>query len=69
MRYLWQTPIRMDNARLLSVLGAEPRMALEQAVRATLADLGCLNNRRDLVSRMRGSMETTLPKSRRCGWR
>jgi nucleoside-diphosphate-sugar epimerase len=49
MRYLWQTPVRMGNARLLSVLGAEPHTPLEQAVRATLSDLGCLNNR-DTVS-------------------
>ena len=50
MRYLWQIPIRMDNARLVSVLGAEPHTPLEQAVRATLDDLGCLKNRPDLVS-------------------
>ena len=42
MRYLWQTPIRMDNARLLGVLGTEPHTPLDEAVRATLADLGCL---------------------------
>jgi nucleoside-diphosphate-sugar epimerase len=50
MRYLWQLPIRMDNARLVSVLGAEPHTPLEQAVRATLADLGALNNRAERVS-------------------
>ena len=50
MRYLWQTAIRMDNARLVIVLGAEPHTPLEQAVRATLADFGCLNNHRDRVS-------------------
>jgi nucleoside-diphosphate-sugar epimerase len=43
MRYLWHMPIRMDNARLVSVLGAEPHTPLEQAVRATLIDLGCLS--------------------------
>ncbi len=42
MRYLWQQPVRLDNRRLLDVLGAEPRTPLEQAVRATLDGLGCL---------------------------
>lgn len=42
MRYLWQTPLRMDNQRLLAALGHEPHTPLEAAVEATLADLGCL---------------------------
>jgi nucleoside-diphosphate-sugar epimerase len=42
MRYLWETPIRMNNARLVSTLGAEPHTPLDEAVRATLVGLGCL---------------------------
>jgi nucleoside-diphosphate-sugar epimerase len=42
MRYLWEAPVRMTNARLLAVLGAEPRTPLDDAVRATLVGLGCL---------------------------
>ena len=42
MRYLWTTPIRMGNARLLAVLGEEPHTALDVAVRDTLKGLGCL---------------------------
>lgn len=42
MRYLWRTPVRMDNARLLAVLGNEPHTPLEQAVETTLDTLGCL---------------------------
>jgi nucleoside-diphosphate-sugar epimerase len=42
MRYLWQQPVRMTNARLLATLGAEPRTPLLDAVRATLADLRCI---------------------------
>jgi nucleoside-diphosphate-sugar epimerase len=42
MRYLWEQPVRMDNARLLAVLGAEPHTPLDAAVEATLAGLGCL---------------------------
>jgi nucleoside-diphosphate-sugar epimerase len=42
MRYLWQTPVRMNNGRLLAVLGCEPCTPLDAAVRATLEGLGCL---------------------------
>jgi nucleoside-diphosphate-sugar epimerase len=42
MRYLWQEPLRLNNDRLLSVLGTEPHTPLEQAVRTTLAGLECL---------------------------
>ena len=42
MRYLWQTPLSMENARLLVVLGQEPHTPLDEAVRATLAGMGNL---------------------------
>ena len=42
MRYLWRTPIRMDNSRLNSVLGKEPHTPLDEAVEATLVGLGSL---------------------------
>ena len=42
MRYLWQTPLSMENARLLAVLGQEPHTPLDEAVRATLAGMGNL---------------------------
>ena len=42
MRYLWQQPVRMDNVRLLQVLGEEPHTPLDEAVRATMEGLGCL---------------------------
>jgi nucleoside-diphosphate-sugar epimerase len=42
MRYLWEQPVRMDNARLLAVLGAEPHTPLDIAVEATLRGLACL---------------------------
>jgi nucleoside-diphosphate-sugar epimerase len=42
MRYLWQAPVRMANARLLAVLGTEPRTPLDDAVRATLVGLSCI---------------------------
>lgn len=43
MRYLWQTPLRMENARLLAVLGQEPHTPLDEAVRTTLEGLGNLD--------------------------
>ncbi|KAF0811311.1 hypothetical protein IGB42_04206 [Andreprevotia sp. IGB-42] len=42
MRYLWRTPVLMDNTHLLAILGTEPHTPLEEAVEATLAGLGCL---------------------------
>jgi nucleoside-diphosphate-sugar epimerase len=48
MRYLWNTPIRMNNARLKAVLGEEPRTPLEAAVHDTLVGLGCLSGRQEL---------------------
>jgi nucleoside-diphosphate-sugar epimerase len=42
MHYLWRQPIRMSNERLVAFLGEEPSTPIDEAVRATLADLGCL---------------------------
>jgi nucleoside-diphosphate-sugar epimerase len=42
MRYLWRQAVRLDNARLVSVLGAEPHTPLDVAVESTLEGLGCL---------------------------
>jgi nucleoside-diphosphate-sugar epimerase len=35
-------PLRMDNARLIALLGAEPHTPLDEAVETTLIGLGCL---------------------------
>lgn len=40
MRYLWQTPLRLDNSRLVAFLGKEPRTPLAEALRTTLTALG-----------------------------
>ncbi len=42
MRYLWKTTIRLDNRLLVKRLGDEPRTPLDEAVKTTLASLGCL---------------------------
>lgn len=44
MRYLWQQPVRLDNAKLVAFLGAEPHTPIDTAVRATLVGLGCLGD-------------------------
>ncbi len=43
MRYLWKTTIRLDNRLLVKHLGDEPRTPLDEAVKTTLASLGCLD--------------------------
>jgi nucleoside-diphosphate-sugar epimerase len=45
MRYLWQRPIGLDNARLVRLIGPEPHTPLDAALRATLADMGALEER------------------------
>jgi nucleoside-diphosphate-sugar epimerase len=42
MRYLWRQPVRLDNTRLVDVLGAEPHTPLDVAVERALEGLGCL---------------------------
>ncbi len=39
MRYLWQEPHRLDNRRLVALLGAEPHTPFDQAARAALQAL------------------------------
>ncbi|MGA0602338.1 NAD-dependent epimerase/dehydratase family protein [Caulobacter sp. KR2-114] len=43
MRYLWRKPIALSNAKLVAFLGEEPHTPLDAAVRATLSDMGCLD--------------------------
>jgi nucleoside-diphosphate-sugar epimerase len=42
MKYLWDRPVRLRNDRLLATLGREARTPLDEAVRTTLAAIGCL---------------------------
>ncbi len=39
---VWRHPVRIDNARLVALLGEEPRTPPVRAMRATLQGLGCL---------------------------
>jgi nucleoside-diphosphate-sugar epimerase len=42
MRYLWQKPLRLDNRKLVALIGAEPHTPLDHAVRESLEALGCV---------------------------
>jgi nucleoside-diphosphate-sugar epimerase len=51
MRYLWNKPIGLSNAKLVAFLGEEPHTPLDAALRATLADMGCLEEGSDQTLR------------------
>jgi nucleoside-diphosphate-sugar epimerase len=42
MRYLWRTPLRLNNSKLVALIGKEPHTPVEDALRTTLAELGCI---------------------------
>ena len=42
MRPFWTQGLRLDNASLVAAIGAEPLTPLDEALRETLAALGCL---------------------------
>jgi nucleoside-diphosphate-sugar epimerase len=42
MRYLWKKPLRLDNAKLVAFLGAEPHTPLDQALHVAMTGLDCL---------------------------
>ncbi|HEX7759666.1 MAG TPA: NAD(P)H-binding protein [Caulobacteraceae bacterium] len=42
LRYLWDGPVLMDNAKLVAHLGAEPQTSLTAALRVALAGMGAL---------------------------
>ncbi|HZZ70398.1 MAG TPA: NAD-dependent epimerase/dehydratase family protein [Phenylobacterium sp.] len=42
MRYLWETPVLLENAKLTARLGAEPHTPIDEALRETLTGLNAL---------------------------
>ena len=42
MRYLWREPLRLDNRKLVSLIGPEPHTPTDAMLRATLDGMGCL---------------------------
>ena len=47
MRYLWRRPIGLANDKLVAFLGEELHTPLDDAVRAALTDMGCLQEELD----------------------
>jgi nucleoside-diphosphate-sugar epimerase len=43
MRYLWRRPIGLANGKLIAFLGEEPHTPLDSALKASLADMGLLD--------------------------
>ena len=66
MRYLWNRPIGLDNARLVRFLGEEPHTPLDRALKASLADMGLVEEREltystaPCVSRSSSAMAPTM---------
>ncbi len=42
MSYLWDVPLQMRNDKLVAELGEEPHTPIDEAVRSSLASIGCL---------------------------
>jgi hypothetical protein len=49
MRYSWRIPLRLDNAKLVSLIGQEPHMPIDEALRQTLLALGCIPEMPDVI--------------------
>jgi hypothetical protein len=63
---LWREPLRLDNRKLVSLIGPEPHTPVDEALRQTLSGLGCLPdaNRDDRRSwRIRGADERAGPSA------
>ncbi|MET0288355.1 MAG: NAD(P)H-binding protein [Pseudoxanthomonas sp.] len=56
MRYLWQRPLRLDNAALRCTLGHEPHTPLDDAIEATLVGLGNLSWQAGAMAGQGGSL-------------
>jgi nucleoside-diphosphate-sugar epimerase len=42
MRYLWQSPVQLDDRKLVAFLGGKPYTPVDEALRATLSGIGCM---------------------------
>ena len=45
----WRHPVRLDNRRLVALIGEEPRTPLDTAIRTTLVAQGCLDRPAELT--------------------
>ncbi|MEI9938739.1 MAG: NAD-dependent epimerase/dehydratase family protein [Pseudomonadota bacterium] len=44
MRYLWNSALKLDHSKLVGFLGKEPHTPLDEALRTTLLELGCVKD-------------------------
>jgi len=61
MRYLWQKPIGLDNAKLVKFLGEEPHTLLDAALHTTLIDMGCLDDAAPALAQTSRASSTMAP--------
>lgn len=52
MRYLWKIDFRLDNAKLVAFLDAEPHTPLDRALNNTLVSMECLQRGADISSNL-----------------
>lgn len=53
----WRHPVRLDNRRLVALLGEEPRTPIGPAVKRTLAELGCLDRHVPFLASLRSDQQ------------
>lgn len=44
MRYLWKSPVQLDDSKLIAFLGGKPYTPIDHALRTTLIGIGCLSS-------------------------
>jgi nucleoside-diphosphate-sugar epimerase len=49
MRYLWQSPVQLDDRKLIAFLGSKPYTPIDQALRTTLTATGCMPLQTDVA--------------------
>jgi nucleoside-diphosphate-sugar epimerase len=59
LRYLWRVPLRLDNRKLETLIGAEPHTPLDEAVRRSLAGPLAVSCQPSAISRKQ--IENPLP--------
>jgi nucleoside-diphosphate-sugar epimerase len=47
MRYLWKSPVQLDDRKLVTFLGEKPYTPIDDALRTTLTGIGCMQSQAD----------------------
>lgn len=56
----WRHPVKLDNKRLVEIIGEEPRTPLDIAMRTTLVGLGCLADNPAQIAQSRHTATQTI---------